>query len=337
VTRRGGAAVAAVLAGAAAWAGLSSRDREPLRLAGGTMGTTYSVRIRDRLAPARLRDLAARIQTTLDALDRSLSTYRDDSDVCRFNRKTGTGWVEVSDATADVAAWAVEIGRRSGGAFDPTAFPLVDLWGFGPRRRTGFVPSEEDRKRARERVDFRRLEVRLAPPALRKLRPDVAIDFSGIAKGYAADAVSRLLDEAGVREHLVLVGGETRARGRPWTVAIESPGPGGPVAVLALSDRALSTSGGYRNGFTAEGRRHSHLMDPRTGETAGGGVACVSVLQDSAVAADGWATALAVLGPDEGFARAWREGVEARFVLREGDGYRVLETPGFRRCFRAAR
>ena len=170
---------------------------------------------------------------------------------------------------------------------------------------------------------------------IRKSRPAVQSDLSALAKGYAVDRVAVLLDSGGdvIEGYLVEVGGEVRTRGRnedgrPWRVGIERPvdGPPSIQRVLELTDAALATSGDYRNFFEHEGRRYSHTIDPRTGYPVDHGLASVSVVADSCVRADALATALEVLGPEEGFALAQEQGWAVFLITRQADGTLTEQT-----------
>jgi thiamine biosynthesis lipoprotein len=200
------------------------------------------------------------------------------------------------------------------------------------------VPSAEAIDAARRRVDWRKLEARLEPPALRKSDPDVSVDLSGIAKGCAVDAIASHLESLRIRDWLVSVAGELRARGnsqqgRPWHVGIEKPLDEGRTIehVIELKDAALSTSGDYRNFFIAGGRRYGHVIDPRVGRPVATGVASVSVVARSSMVADALATALMVLGPDAGYALASREDLACLFILRGNQNFTKRMTPGFER------
>jgi len=162
------------------------------------------------------------------------------------------------------------------------------------------------------------------------------VDLSAIAKGYAVDALSSLLEGQRIASYLVEIGGELRARGSkpggsPWKVAIERPLPGKPSVqnVVALRDNAVATSGGYRNYVEIDGKRLSHTIDPRTGRPVDHGLASVSVITPTAMRADALATALMVMGPEEGYRLAEREALAAHLITRNGDELRVLTTPRF--------
>lgn len=183
-----------------------------------------------------------------------------------------------------------------------------------------------------------RVEARLEPPALRKLAPDVALDLSGIAKGWALDAVARRLETRGVDAYLVELGGELRGRGRSaggdvWRVALEAPVAGAlrtrAHRVIELAEGAVATSGAARQSIERDGRRDTHVIDPRTARPVASGVAAVSVVAPDATRADALATALMVLGPEQGLPLAARLGAEAHFLVRTEDGLVERASPAF--------
>jgi len=333
LARVGRAAVTAPFVGLSACA-LDGPPAHALVLEGPTMGTRYRVTVP---AAARVRDedaLGAELRAVLDGVDGRMSTYRPDAELARFNAAASTAWFDVSDETREVVEQAVAVARGSGGAFDPTVGPLVDLWGFGPEARTGRPPAPAAVAARRRAVGVEHLETRGTPSQLRKHRPDVRLDLSGIAKGHALDRLAACLDARGLRAYLVDVGGELRARGErapgaPWRVGIERPVPGATdlVATLALGDEALATSGDYRQFFDAGGRRYCHLIDPRRGAPVDHDLAAVTVVARDGAEADAWATALMVLGPDAGEARARARGLAALFVVRAAGAMVLRTTP----------
>lgn len=329
-------AAAAVVAAAAAF--VAACSAEPRVYAGRTMGTSYSVSVGGAPPAAALDGLAARIQETLDAIDGRMSTYKPDSELSRFNAARDTAWRPASPQLVEVVAEALRVSRLSGGAFDVTVGPLVDAWGFGPAPAPAGAPPPEALARAAARVGHAQLEVRAAPPMIRKRRPDLSVDLSAIAKGYAADRVAALLRARGIENFLVEVGGELRVAGvapagRPWRVGIERPadGPRAVFLALALEDGGVATSGDYRNYREIDGRRYAHEIDPRSGAPVRHRAASVTVIDATAMRADALATALFVLGERDGLALAEREGLAACFIVRRGDGFAPLYTRAFER------
>lgn len=283
------------------------------------MGTTWSVRYAGEAEPARLRP---GIEAVLETVVAEMSGWRADSDLCRFNAASAGSEHALPREFQAVLDCALEVAEASGGAFDPTMAPLVELWGFGPAPAAKPMPDAYDVAQAMARVGWRR--VRRAGNRL--LQPGgLGLDFSGIAKGHAVDLVAEHLAALGLASFLVEIGGELRGQGMkpdgsPWWVALESPPD--PVSgeedfVVALHGLSVATSGDYRRFFERDGRRYGHTLDPRTGWPIANGTASVTVLHPSCMRADAWATALSVLGAREGLALAARLGLGALFVTRE--------------------
>ncbi len=302
------------------------------------MGTTYSVKVTDPPANLRLEALKAAIEDRLDALNASMSTYQSDSELSRFNARGDTGWFAVSEALAIVVAEALRVGDLTGGAFDITVGPLVNLWGFGPETRPEKVPSDEELEQALSRVGRHHLEVRTPSPALRKAIADVYVDLSAIAKGYAVDEIAQLLESMGVESYLVEIGGELRvrglnARGEPWRIAVEVPSPGQRAIKRVIRPGAggVATSGDYRNYFEQDGRRYSHTIDPSTGRPIDHRLASVTVVHPAAMTADALATGLMVLGPEAAFDVAQRFDLAVFLITKTDAGFVERYTRAFAR------
>ncbi len=326
-----------LLLGAAATSGCDSRTEHVL--AGRTMGTTYTVKLVGRPWSAT-ESLKKKIDRRLEELNRIFSPYRADSEISRFNRFAVAG--EAFSVSADfrrVFEVSLQVYGWSRGAFDPTVGPLVDLWGFGrgPARRA--PPAEEEIAAARAAIGLSRIALR-GEQGLMKEDPGVTLDFSAIAKGYGVDEVARLLREAGWRDFLVEIGGEVYASGRRadgslWRIGIARPEsrarPEEVHRVVALRDAALATSGDYRQFFLFEGRRHSHIIDPTTGRPVANGVVSATVLAPDCTTADALATAVMVLGAEEGLALLERlERIEGLLVVEtDTGGFLDRPTSGF--------
>jgi thiamine biosynthesis lipoprotein len=319
--------------------GCSSQAVEPgslLSISGRTMGTWYHVKVVRLPTGTSAAGLGAEIDQRLDSINQEMSTYLDDSRLSRFNRSPTHQWCDVSPDTARVVAAAQDVSRRTEGAFDVTVGPLVNLWNFGPNRQPERLPAQEEIRRTLARVGYEQLDVRPSPPALRKSRPDVYVDLSAIAKGFAVDAIAELLDAHAIEAYMVEIGGEVRAKGRKadgtaWRIGIERPVSGERTIqhVVELDDASLATSGDYRNFFEWEGRRYSHTIDPRTGRPVEHALASVSVMAGDCMTADAWATALMVLGADQALQAAQIHGLDVLLISRQAEGFHEQMTPGF--------
>jgi len=279
-------------------------------LRGDTMGTYWRV----RLAAAPTLDLGAvrtAIAGRLDSIVGDMSHWVPDSLLSRFNAAPGGSWTALPADFAAVIKAGLDLSERSDGAFDPAIGRITDLYGLGPNSASG-EPDATALAPALADSGWHRLAFDVEGSRLRQ-PGGLWLDLSGIAKGYAVDAVTGLLADMGARHALVEIGGECAGRGLrpdsdPWWVDLETP-PGLvlPPLRIALHQLAVATSGNYVRG--------DHTIDPRTGLPVRNGVASVSVLHASAMAADAWASALTVLGLDRGSALAEREGLAARMVV----------------------
>ena len=315
-------------------------DVRELRAEGSAMGTTWEVVVVRPPAGLSNEGLAAEVGAAIEEVEAAMSTWREDSWLARFNRSQA-GSMRAPSLVGEVLLEAARVGRLSGGAFDISVGPLVDRWGFGPDGDRS-EPDAESREVARRAVGSGKWSVLRDGEdfVVSKSDPAVRLDLSAIAKGYAIDRVAALLDRAGATDYLIELGGELRGRGgrrdHGWRIGLEEPRLDGVVRVVdsvELRDMAVATSGDYRL-FRPPGPgdgspRRTHVIDPRMGEPIRNGVAQVTVLATSAMSADAWATALMVLGPDEGLPIAEREGLAARLVLRRDGGLVAVSTRGF--------
>ncbi len=309
---------------------------EAARFGGPAQGTTYSVVLGGARSPAVVAALKATVDSLLADVDAKLSTYDPQSELMRFNQHRDTTPVPISEHFAEVMRVSLAVSQASGGAFDVTVAPLVNAWGFGPGGRTGHTPHDTTLAALRDRVGWEKL--RLRDRTLAKSNPLLEIDLSADAPGYTVDLISALLVARGEANHFIEVGGEVRARGKnaagqPFRVGIEEPIPDERRIRLAvaLADRALATSGNYRDFQDIDGVRYTHILDPSVGKPVRHGLLSVSVLHERCAYADAWATALFVVGPERAWELANANGLEV-LLLTAGPKGEVQErmTDGFR-------
>ena len=289
------------------------------------MGTTFSVIIVSPPESLELGLLQTLVQQKMGNIESSMSTYIADSEVSRFNTFQGTEWFPVTMELCELVDLALTIGRITGGAFDITIGPVVDQWGFGPKQRGASIPGDDEIRDMLGSTGIDKVETSCNDSAIRKESAGVGIDLSGIAKGYAVDQVSVLLETHGVHNYLVEIGGEIRIAGNnqknmPWSIAVEHPNASSRAAqtVLLLSDSSVASSGDYRNNFEFGGVIYSHTIDPRNGYPITHATSAVTVIKASAAQADAFATAFLVLGLDEGLKLAEREKIAAIFLIKDG-------------------
>ena len=333
---------------------LSACGGEKVQSFGGpTMGSTFRVQyVAGAGTPGKER-IQADVQGILDDLDREVSTYRDDSDVARFNAAPAGTCRPMPDSVLALYDYARILNRDSEGAFDITLLPALSAWGFGPRGRVAARPSAEALDALRGVVGMGHIRAEAASDGgARVLCKDAAatVEFNSIAAGYAVDRISGYLQSRGVTGFLVEVTGELLARGRKpdgsaWRIALEAPITRARVAerIVALDGLGVSTSGNYRDYYEEGGVRYSHTFDPRTLSPVTHKLASVSVIADTALHADGLSTLLMVLGPEKGYEFAVRRGLAALFVTKSDAGvdetderaFIVQSTPEFDKRFPA--
>ncbi|MEX2525957.1 MAG: FAD:protein FMN transferase [Gammaproteobacteria bacterium] len=314
-------------------------ERQPKRtlLEGLTMGIGWSIVISGEMPDRDSSALRNAVQARLDEIDRTMSTYIDESELSRINRSHQDGWIDISEDLYNVIAGAVEISHLSGGAFDITIGPVVNLWGFGPDDTNDSVPAAEKINATLEMTGYTKLKTGLSPPGIKKTVPELYLDLSGIAKGYAVDEIAALLESREISDYMVDIGGEIMVRGRNpdgrlWRLGVEKPvsGERSVQQIIPLHDTAMATSGDYRNYFEKDGIRYSHTIDPRTGYPVRHNLASVTVLHESAMTADALATALLVMGPTDGLNFAARNQLPAFFIIKTRDGFIEQQTKPFR-------
>ena len=296
---------------------------------GRTMGTTYQVKvITGRYEP--IEGLADKIGNRLQEINRSMSTYIEDSEISRFNRFDEVNEpFAVSEDFLSVMRAGEEIFELSGGAWDATVAPLVDLWGFGPSGKQPAVPPAAKLKSILAAVGFNRITITPSGHLIKKAA-GTTLDFGSIAKGFGVDQLAVLLRSRGHHNFLVEIGGEVvasgaRTDGQPWRIGINTPRPGASedavYKAVSLEDAAFATSGDYRNFFVIDGVRYSHVIDPRTGYPVANGVVSASIIAPNCTFADGLATAVMVMGAEKGMALIDRlEAVEGMIVVAGPDG-----------------
>ena len=307
---------------------------------GQTMGTTWSVRL---IPPPHLDRVVFQdaVEAELAAVIALFSHWDETSELSRFNAAPA-GFYEVSEPFWALLDASLDLADATFGAVDPTLGALVDLWGFGPpgpRPLDAFgknptAPYEDEIRDALATSGWLKLRLNREARAVQQMG-GLKLDFSGIAKGHAVDRVSERLTVLGAHSHLVEIGGEMRGAGvkwdgHPWWAELEQA-PGAPAGrtVAALFDMAVATSGDWVRAYEVYGQAYSHTIDGRTGRPIANGVASVTVLAESAMRADAYATALAVMGPEEGPAFAEVVGLAASMVVRGEDGLTEIVTPAF--------
>ena len=331
-------------------AGCQPKAAPIARIEGPTMGSTYHISYVPTAtgAPAAAQAQGA-VQALLGEIDAAISTYRDDSDLARFNAAPAGTCMAMPAVALDLARHALTLAQQGEGAFDVTLLPVLEAWGFrhsaAPQAAPAgsrHAPTADDLQAARQRMGMRHLRVEGGQQC--KDAP-IRVEFNSIAAGYAVDRVARYFADQGVGSYLVEITGEMKGVGRkpdgaPWRIAIEAPLDHTQQAqrIVHLDGLALSTSGDYRNWHEVDGQRQSHIIDPRTLAPVRHRLASVTVATPSALEADGLSTLFMALGPQQGWDYASARGVAALFISRKegGEGFDTRATPAFEAAFGAS-
>lgn len=301
-------------------------------ISGPIMGTTYRVTVRAN-STIHSSVLEKAVLAAMQLVNQSMSSYINDSELNEFNQAPAGQALKLSDDLAEVLAESMSISELSDGAFDVTVAQAVRLWGFGTDGRITTQPSDEALNAIRANVGYKKLSLSNTSGSFSAIKQvdGLRIDLSAIAKGYAVDKVAKSLEQLGVNDYLINIGGELRAAGQSsdliaWRVGIEKPHIlGGIEQVIALKDQAIATSGNYRNYIEINGQRFSHTIDPSTLKPVLHRLALVSVLHAQASTADALATAMMAMGESKAFSFARENDLAAYFVIRQHDAEQTSE------------
>jgi len=306
-------------------------------LSGLTMGTTYTIKLNLVDTNIDRTRISTEVNQRLDKINSQMSTYMETSRLSIFNKSNTQDWEEIPADLYKVIEEALRINQLSYRAFDITIGPVVNLWGFGPKAQLEIVPDESTIREVLDSVGSEHIHLRKEPYAIKKDKPDLYIDLSAIAKGYAVDVIADYLDELSLNNYMVEIGGEIKTKGinpdnKIWHIGIEKPldDQRSVQTVIILNNTAMATSGDYRNYFEENGIRYSHTIDPSTGKPITHKLASVTVLHPSAMTADALATALLVLGPERGSELAHSENLASLFIVRDKDNFIEIMTPQFK-------
>ena len=298
---------------------------EILALNGLTMGTTYSVKINADNAFVEKNQISDDIDEILSEINQSMSTYIKESELSNINFSTISDWQSISDDLFEVIDHAINVSLKTNGAFDITIAPLVNLWGFGPDKFQDKIPTDEIVELTKKNTGYKKISIDKSLKKISKLDPNLHIDLSGIAKGFAVDKIARYLDKRGFKNYLVEIGGELIGKGlnkdnEIWQIGIENPDNNSDTIkrIIQLKDMAMATSGNYMNYFEKDGIRYSHTINPVTGKPIKHKLASVTVLDNSAMNADALATAFMVLGSEKALSLANNLEIAIYLIIKDG-------------------
>lgn len=305
---------------------VSCTAQDPIeKFSGPAQGSTYNISYWSE-QPVNRAALQQQVDVELARIDKLMSNYRPDSVIEAFNSQQSTAAFEVGSELVELVQIAREISSQSQGCYDLTVKPLFELWGFKADKFN--QPTTEQITQTLAQVGMAKI-TEAGPSMLSKQHAEMRIDVSSIAQGYTVGRLALLLEQAGVNNYLVEVGGELQVRGKkpeqqPWKVAIEKPLPGAQslqkiITVQQDEPLAVMTSGTYRHYFDANGQRFSHVLDARVGKPVQHQTVSTTVLIADPTYADAWSTAFLCLGSQDGKAVADRLGLKVLFIDQNAD------------------
>lgn len=317
-----------------------THKNEVLSYSGLTMGTTYSIKVIND-GTGNIDRLQQKIDSVLIDVNKKMSTYIPDSELSLFNKNRDTSWIKLSDELFLQFEKALEVYKVSGGSYDITVGPLVNLWGFGPEQKKDAVPDKTKLDSAIKIIGSNKLFLDKNSKSVKKLNPMIYCDLSSIAKGFGVDKIAELLVSNGVKNYMVEIGGEVKTKGvnqnlEKWNIGIATPNQTGSVEkILLISDYAIATSGDYQNYFEENGKRYSHTIDPATGFPITHNLASVTVLSDKCMMADAFATAFDVMGTEKTLKIADSLKIPVFLIVKEKGKFKELYNKYFEKFIKA--
>ncbi len=294
------------------------------KLEGAAQGTTYHISYWSK-TPIDNTAVASAVKNELDVIDKTLSNYRPDSVIEVFNSTENTDSQEVGSKIVKLVRIAQSVSVATQGCYDLTMKPLFDLWGF--RGEAPAMPDEAVIKKLQSRIGMAKLDV-IDDSHLRKQQADLKVDLSSIAQGYSVGEISHVLEQQGITDYLVEIGGELQTRGnkpdqQPWRIALERPLPGDMhmqkrITMPKDTQMSVMTSGTYNHYFDFQGQRYSHILDARNGRPITHDLVSVTVIHEDPTIADAWDTALLCLGQKDGIQAANLAHIPALFIQQQG-------------------
>lgn len=297
------------------------------KFSGYAQGTTYHVSY-VAVPGSTVQAVKKMVEDELVRLDQQISNYRSDSAIERFNANQTTEPQAVGEEIIALIEQARVVSEASSGCYDLTIKPLFDLWGFKADKLN--IPDAQNLQTALQQVGFKQLDI-VDSSHISKKNPQLRVDLGSIGQGYSVGRLAGLLEQQGITNYLVEIGGELQTRGekpggKPWKVALEKPLPGERtlqkvITINRTEPMSVMTSGTYRHYFDANGKRYSHILDARTGSPVDHSTVSVTVFDANPTLADAWGTALLCLGGSAGMAAANQAGIAALFIEQQGDAF----------------
>ena len=293
------------------------------QIKGNTMGTYYFIEVIDVPIELKIKNIELEVKNTLKKANKILSNWDKDSEISIINKTNKTTAIKISDELNEVFKTAKEINIKSNGFFDITLDPIIEIWGFGYKsKQMQVIPRDNQIKNILSLIGQKSfLKMNFDNNELIKKNKDIMINLSSIGKGYGIDLIGRKLDLLGINNYIINIGGDILTKGynskkENWVIGIENPNLKEKLIkeIVNLTNKGLATSGDYKNFFTNDGKRYSHIINPKTGKPIMHSTKSVTVIHENSMKADGWATAFLALGSLEGLKIADKEKIAVLFI-----------------------
>jgi thiamine biosynthesis lipoprotein len=319
------------------WLLSACSSKQETEITGPAQGTTYHIKVVLDEKSLPVTDIERRIISTLAEIDAQLSNYRNDSEISRLNNQQTSDWLPVSREITELLVIANQVYLLSDGCYDLTIKPLFDLWGFSAHQNR--VPSAEEIAGLLPHIGMNLLEIDAGSQRIRKIDPNIKIDLSSIAQGYSVGVVAHRLEELGIHNYLVEIGGEMMVKGRKangddWRVGVEAPTPLSRsvqkiIDIRETAGSAVMTAGTYRNFFEENGQTYSHILNPKTGRPVTHHLRSVTIMHEDAAWADAWDTALLCVGEKEATRIAEENQLKALLIYDQDGKLQEYMSPAF--------
>ena len=298
------------------------------QLKGNTMGTYYFIEVISVPKKLKIKNIEKEVKDTLSKANKILSNWDKNSEISIINKINKTAPIKISDELNEVFKAANKINIKTNGFFDITLDPIIELWGFGYKStQTQTTPTEQQIKNTLSIVGQRSLlDISYENNELIKKNKDLKINLSSIGKGFGIDLIGKKLNQLGVKNYLINIGGDILTKGhnkkkRNWIIGIENPNLDVKLIkeIVNITNKGLATSGDYKNFFTESSKRYSHIINPKTGKPITHKTKSVTVIHENSMKADGWATAFLAIGRVDGLKIAEKEKIAVLFIDKIDD------------------
>jgi len=322
----------------------SKSELDNFDIKGNTMGTYYLVKIVSPPIDITLEKLKNEIEITLIDVNQKMSNWDTFSEISILNKNKSLRPIKISNDLSTVINAANAINLKSNGFLDVTLDPLIELWGFGYKKNKKHVPTNKEIQNALKFVNQKKLiQLDFKNNAITKVKKEVSINLSSIAKGYGVDMIGKKLNKLGIKNYLIDIGGDILTHGvnsknQNWVIGIENPNLKKKliIEVVNVTNKGIATSGDYKNYYKENGKQYSHIINPKTGKPIRHQTKSVTVVHNNAMIADGWATALLAMGSLKGLKLSEEQNIAALFISKQNNQLVKIKSSQFKKLIQVS-